>query len=71
MSSVSFEADAEAAVAEEPDDGAFDLPPVPAEALLGFDPGAGLFRGGASFAQPGAVFGGVVGRDRSRFGGHV
>jgi hypothetical protein len=58
---VAFVADGEAAVAGEPGDGAFDLPAVSAEALVGVDAAAGDARGDAALAQPGPVDLRVVG----------
>jgi hypothetical protein len=50
----------EAAEAEEPGDGAFDLPPVSAESLGRLDAWAGDAGDDATFPQPGQGVGGVV-----------
>jgi len=52
---VAFVADGHAPVAGELGDGAFDLPPVPAEAIVSLDAAAGDPRDDASFAQPSSV----------------
>lgn len=60
MGAVAFVADRHPAVAGQPRQGAFDLPPVSTQALAGLDPAAGDARHDAPLAQPPAVHGGVV-----------
>lgn len=69
VAALAFVSDGEAAVAEQPGNGAFDLPAVPSESLGRLDAGAGDPDRDAAFAQPGAVFGGVVGLVRAEFSG--
>lgn len=57
---VTFVADRQTAVAGQPRQGAFDLPPIPSEALAGVDTAARNPYGDAVLAQPSAVNGLVV-----------
>ena len=63
-----FVADGQAAVPGEPGDGAFDFPPVSAEAVCGVDAAAGDARDDAALAQPGPVGGRVVAFVGAQFG---
>ena len=66
---LAFPAHVQPAVGAQPGDGAFDLVPVPPQALGGLDAGAGQAHPDVAFVQPAVLVPGVVGLVAVEFGG--